>query len=287
MKILTRQYHTIRPNYRKLQHIHFPGISSFQHGLNIQQLLVDANLDYKSLEFKYRRIQRQRQQISTNTNDSSLLALKNKIENLQPLPTILTFEFDNVYAGGLRLKSEVSPNDLEGFKRIGGQYFQLERGGQVTWHGKGQLVAYFILDLKCFVKLSTKFYINNVLLKSIQNLLKKTYHLDSVVGVENPGVWIKDNKSKLLSESLKISSVGVRIRHGITEYGIALNINPDLKYLNTFEMCGLKNKRATSIHKQLSHLPVPSVEHVGKLFVDEVALALEMNSVEHINANSL
>ena len=52
-------------------------------------------------------------------------------------------------------------------------------------------------------------------------------------------------------------------------------------------MCGLKNKRATSIHKQLSHLPVPSVEHVGKLFVDEVALALEMNSVEHINANSL
>lgn len=105
--------------------------------------------------------------------------------------------------------------------------------------------------------------------------------------MENPGVWIKDNKSKLLSESLKISSVGVRIRHGITEYGIALNINPDLKYLNTFEMCGLKNKRATSIHKQLSHLPVPSVEHVGKLFVDEVALALEMNSVEHINANSL
>ena len=58
--------------------------------------------------------------------------------------------------------------------------------------------------------------------------------------MENPGVWIKDNKSKLLSESLKISSVGVRIRHGITEYGIALNINPDLKYLNTFEMCGLK-----------------------------------------------
>ena len=79
MKILTRQYHTIRPNYRKLQHIHFPGISSFQHGLNIQQLLVDANLDYKSLEFKYRRIQRQRQQISTNTNDSSLLALINKL----------------------------------------------------------------------------------------------------------------------------------------------------------------------------------------------------------------
>lgn len=302
MKILTRQYHTIRPNYRKLQHIHFPGISSFQHGLNIQQSLVDANLNYKSLEFKYRRIQRQQQQQLqqqpqsqpqqpfTNSKDTSLLDLKNKIEKLQPLPTILTFEFDNVYAGGLRLKSEVSTDDLEGFKRIGGQYYQLERGGQVTWHGKGQLVAYLILDLKNFVQLTTKCYINNVLLKSIQNVLKKSYNLDSVIGVENPGIWIEDNKSiLLLSESLKISSVGVRIRHGITEYGIALNINPDLKYLNTFEMCGLKNKRATSIHEQLdhNHLEIPSVEHVGKLFVDEVALALEMDSVEYINADSL
>lgn len=263
-----RTYHTIRPGYNLLKHVHFSGISTFQHGLNVQKTIADRHLNYKTLETKVRRMQRRNE-----LKDPNLLR---KVHSLQPSPTIFTFEFHNVYAGGLRLKNEINEIDIENFKKLGSRYYQLDRGGQVTWHGQGQLVAYLVLDLKSFEKLSTKCYVNNVLLKSAQNVLKDNYNLNTIL-TDNPGIWINDD--------LKIGSVGIRVRHGITDFGISLNINPDLKYLNTFEMCGLKNKRATSIKEQLGI--EPKIDDVVDLYVKEIAKALEVDKIVSITSDDL
>lgn len=273
--ILQRSYHSINREYTTLKHVHFKGISTFQHGLNIQKLITDNFLNYKTLETKIRRLQRRNE-----LNDLSILR---KFQSLKPCPIILTFEFNNVYAGGLRSKNEISLIDIENFKKLGSEYYQLDRGGQLTWHGNGQLVSYLILDLKNFEKLSTKCFVNNVLLKSAQILFDENYNLKTNIQSENPGLWINDNNNN--QDFKKIASVGIRVRHGITDFGISLNINPDLKFLNTFEMCGLKNKKQTSINQQLGINP--TIDEVANLYVKQIGKALEVDKIISITSDEL
>ncbi|RCK60730.1 Octanoyltransferase, mitochondrial [Candida viswanathii] len=265
---LLRSYHTIRPGHTVLNHVHFPGITTFQHGLDMQRAITDVHLSYKSLETKVRRMKRRHELTDPSVVD--------RVHAAQPRATIFTFEFHNVYAGGLRLKNELSPQDIANFATLGSEYYQLERGGQVTWHGEGQLVAYLMLDLKAYDKLTTKCFVSNVLLKSAQNVLKEGYGLDTIQ-TENPGIWVTDD--------LKIGSVGIRVRHGITDFGISLNVDPELKFLNTFEMCGLKSKRATSVREQLGI--VPKIEEVADLYVTQIGKALEVDEIVSVTANDL
>ncbi|CAI5757592.1 unnamed protein product [Candida verbasci] len=260
-------YQTIKQNYNKtLQHFNYKGISSFQNGLNVQQQYMIENLAYKSLQSKFKSLSKKYP--GQYINETEL----NSLELLKPSPKILTFEFDNVYAGGLKSKIELNDTEISKYKKFGGEYFQLNRGGQVTWHGQGQLTSYLLIDIKSFKNLTAKCFVSNVLLNSIIEVLKK-YDIKATTDDENPGVWI-DNDTK-------IASVGIRVRHGITEFGIALNINPNLKYSNQFEMCGLKDKSATSIYE--INGKNPSVEEVGDLFTKEVAKALNIENIQKID----
>lgn len=278
---MSRYYHTINKANRTLQHIHFPGTSTFQHGLDIQSALMEQNLNYKRLESKIRRIEKLNSTLSFNKQ-----ALLYKLHQLQPPATVLTFQFENVYASGLKLKKQISQQDIENFTRFGCKFYQLERGGQVTWHGKGQLVAYVVVDLKSFVKLSAKCFVNRVLLQSVVNVLAK-FGVQGKILDENPGIWVMNNHGEEERED-KIASVGIRVHHGVTEFGIALNIDPDLKFLNTFEMCGLKLKQATSLRRELQKSSgqkedtLPSIDEAATLFAKEVAKALEMENIDKI-----
>lgn len=237
---------------------------------------MDANLDFKTAEFKLRQMELRSKKNNTELNEETK-AVISKIRDLQPLPTILTFEFNNVYAGGLKLKQEIGPELVKRFETLGCEYHQLDRGGQVTWHGQGQLVAYSLVDLKAFEKLSAKCFVSRVLLDSITKLLDKNFGIQSSV-TENPGVWVTPND--------KIASVGIRVKRGVTEYGISLNVDPNLKFLNTFEMCGLKQKRATSIREQKPESEVP-VKDVAHMFVREVAEVLSMDRIEYVSGDKL
>ncbi|EGW34961.1 uncharacterized protein SPAPADRAFT_132353 [Spathaspora passalidarum NRRL Y-27907] len=268
-----KKFWPIRESYGTLRHIHFPGITSFQHGLDIQQALVNHNLHFKSTEFNIRKIQKTRGDTLTYKETQ----LIDKILDLKPLPTILTFEFNNVYAGGLRSKEEVSPELREQYEKSGCEFHQLDRGGQVTWHGKGQLVAYSVIDIKAFHNLTAKCFVTSILLESVKRTLLNNFGLKSEV-IENPGVWT--------SADDKIASVGIRIKRGISEYGISLNVNPDLKFMNSFIMCGLDGKRATSIMKELGETSA-TVEQVANMYVKEVAELLNMPKIEYIQANEL
>lgn len=265
-------------NYKTLRHIHFPGITKFEDGQKIQQTIVNANLDFKKLSSKIIKQQKSiaAQGYALSEYEDGLLE---KILAMKPFPTLLTFEFDNVYTGGKKMKQDPDlANKIKSFKQLGCDYHQLERGGEVTWHGNGQLVAYAVLDLKQFKNLTVKCFVDAVLLKAVQNTLKKNYNLESYVN-DNPGVWMSPNDDK-------IASVGCNIQRAITSYGIGLNVKPDMKYLNTYVMCGLPGVRATSI-QQLKPDSDLDIKEVGHQFAREFAKLLNITTVEHMDGEDL
>lgn len=265
-------------NYKTLRHIHFDGITPFQEGQQLQQLILDANLSFKQIESKIKKNQLdlQKQGFEVNDYEKQLLS---KILEMKPHPTLLTFQFNNVYTGGKRIKQDPTiSKQIEHFRELGCEFHQLERGGEITWHGEGQLVAYLILDLKKFKNLTVRCFVDSVLLKSIQDMLMKNYNLKSYLN-SNPGVWMEPN-------NLKISSVGTNIQRGVTSYGIALNVTPELKFLNTFTMCGLPGISATSIQQLKPDLKL-SMKDVAYQYSKEIAKNLNIVTVEHMNGEQI
>ena len=113
------------------------------------------------------------------------------------------------------------------------------RGGKITWHGPGQLICYFVIDLRKRDKDIRKFI--NLIEKTIIDTLKK-YKIYSFSDRKNIGIWIKeDNKIK------KIAAIGIKIRKWIAFHGFSLNIHNSLKEYNKIIPCGIKNKDITCL----------------------------------------
>lgn len=265
-------------NYKTLRHIHFPGITSFAQGQAIQNAMVSANLDFKKMELKIRKQQRDMSLQGLVLQEYEQEFIK-RVLSMKPFPTLLTFEFENVYTGGKQMKQDPDlANKIKLYEALGCTYHQLERGGQVTWHGQGQLTAYSILDLKQFSNLNVRCFVDGVLLKSVQNMLKKNYGLTTFLN-ENPGVWVEQHDKK-------IALVGCNIQRAITSYGIGLNVKPDLKYLNTHVMCGLPGAKAVSI-EQLKPDVELDVKTAGEQYAKEFAKLLGITTVEHMDGLEL
>ena len=272
------KFYPLIDGYKTLRHVHFNGITNFQEGQNLQQSVLDANLSFKQIESKIKKNQAQlaSQGFKVSEYEEELLS---KIMAMRPMPTLLTFEFNNVYTGGKKVKKDPEIDDkLKQFKDMGCEFHQLERGGDLTWHGNGQLVAYLILDLKLFKHLTVRCFVDSVLLKSVQDVLQKNYQLNSLLN-ENPGVWLD-------KQDQKIASIGCNIQRGITTYGSGLNVNPDLKYLNTFTMCGLPDTKATSIQEQKPESQL-SIKEVAYQYSKQVASNLNITTVEHVNGEEV
>lgn len=237
-----------------LKHSHFTNIK-FKAGDEIQKSILEKNIEYLATKQKIK------QEISKESF------------NVRPSPTLLTFEFDNVYTGGRKVRKDQNLSQkIANFRTTGSEYYDLTRGGEITWHGKGQLVAYCILDLRCLSKTSLRHYIDNILLKSVINVLSK-YNIKGFLN-ENPGVWV--------SKDQKISSIGCQVLRGITSYGISLNVNPDLDFLNTYEMCGLIDTNATSINNFQKEKKI-TVKEIADEYAKEISKLLEVSGVEKLN----
>ena len=116
---------------------------------------------------------------------------------------------------------------------------QTSRGGKITWHGRGQLVCYFVIDLSRRGKDIRKFI--NLIEKTIIETLKK-YNIYSFSDRKNVGIWIKDdNKTK------KIGAIGIKIRKWIAFHGFSLNINNSLNEYRKIIPCGIKSKDITCL----------------------------------------
>ena len=116
---------------------------------------------------------------------------------------------------------------------------QTDRGGDVTYHGPGQLVAYPIINLKKR-KIGVKSYV-----KMIEQLISNTlmyYGLETHVPIKETGVWVEDKK---------IASIGIHVSRGVTMHGLSININTDLSYFDNIISCGIEGVKMTTIDKEL------------------------------------
>ena len=114
------------------------------------------------------------------------------------------------------------------------------RGGKITYHGPGQLICYFVIDLKKRKKDVRKFI--SLIEKTIIDTLK-LYKIDTFADKKNIGIWHKSN-----SKIEKVAAVGVRVRKWIAYHGFSININNDLKKYNTIIPCGIRDKGVTNLN---------------------------------------
>jgi len=128
---------------------------------------------------------------------------------------------------------------------------QTDRGGEVTFHGPGQLVIYFLLDIKQ-KKLGPKALVAN-LQNLIQNILKN-YSIESSFIEGAPGVYVEDKK---------IASIGLRISKGRSYHGISLNVNMDLTPFSLINPCGYEGLEVTQISHFVSNVALEDVESVA------------------------
>lgn len=177
--------------------------------------------------------------------------IKVKLENRNqtiPTPTnnyLLIVEHPSVYTIGKSGKENHLLVSQEFLKSINATYYRVNRGGDITYHGKGQLVMYPILDLENFFTDIHK-YVRNLEEVIIRTL--KDYGINAKRSKGETGVWIEPDN---LQRARKICAIGVRSSRWVTMHGLAFNINTDLKYFDYIIPCGIKNKKVTSLHIEL------------------------------------
>lgn len=132
------------------------------------------------------------------------------------------------------------------------------RGGDVTYHGPGQLVVYPIVDLRSKLRKDVHRYVRNLELTAIRTL--KDFDLSGTPRPPHTGIWIGDRK---------IAAIGIAVRRCITFHGLALNVNTDLDYFRRIVPCGLAWADVTSMAKELGE--PPSMDCVRQRFLDHFA----------------
>jgi lipoyl(octanoyl) transferase len=129
-------------------------------------------------------------------------------------------------------------------KQINATFYRINRGGDITYHGPGQIVGYPIIDLEKF-GFGVREYIEKLEESIIQAM--KEYHIESGRLEGSTGVWLETGTPK----TRKISAIGVRVSRYVTMHGFALNINTDLNYFSYINPCGFQDKGVTSVAKEL------------------------------------
>lgn len=183
----------------------------------------------------------------------------------QSIPTknyLIFCQHPHVYTlGKSGNKKNLLLNDFE-LERSGVDYYKINRGGDITYHGPGQLVIYPIFDLDNFFTDIHKYlrFLEDIVI----NVLKK-FLVNGVRISGSTGVWVPP-KGKNLTHR-KICAMGVRASRWVTMHGIAFNVDVDLSYFNNIIPCGIQNKGVTSLKNELDKNV--SLEKVEKIFKSE------------------
>lgn len=168
-----------------------------------------------------------------------------KKQGIKPFiqPHIFLCEHPHVYTIGKSGKESNVLINRDKLTELGAELIRSDRGGDVTYHGPGQLVCYPVLDLDG-LKLSTKDFVY-LLEETVIDLLK-SYGIRSGVIHGATGVWLDAGTTR----ERKICSAGLKVSRGITMHGIALNVNTNLKYFSYINPCGFSSDKMTSMQKE-------------------------------------
>lgn len=153
--------------------------------------------------------------------------------------TLLLLEHPHVYTLGRNARRENLLVSEARLAEIGAQLFDTDRGGDITYHGPGQLVGYPIFDLTQHRR-DIAWYMRS--LEEVFIRVAKDYGIDAVRVVGAPGVWVGNEK---------LVALGVHISRWVTSHGFAFNVSPDLGYFDHIVPCGLKDKGVTSLARLL------------------------------------
>ncbi len=219
--------------------------------MNKQPIIFEdlGQMDYQSA-WDY-----QEQLLQENVKKKSLAYSEEPGVNDQQLPTancqlttqhhLLFVEHPPVYTLGKsgNIENVLITEEMRSAKGI--EFFRTNRGGDITFHGPGQIVGYPILDLEKFYTDIGK-YLRNI--EEVIILTLREYGIEAGRSAGETGVWID---AEIKGKERKICAIGVRSSRWITMHGFALNVNTDLNYFNFIIPCGITNKQVTSIEKEL------------------------------------
>ena len=158
-----------------------------------------------------------------------------KVFNQELNNSIIFVEHDPVYTLG---KNADQNNILSNYPKDV-EIYNIDRGGDVTYHGPGQLVGYPIINIK-YLNMSIGRYIHT--LEDVLINILNEFGISAQIRDKLIGVWVGDEK---------IGAIGVRVKNGVTMHGFALNVNTDLTYFKGIIPCGIDNCKVTSIEKIL------------------------------------
>lgn len=157
-------------------------------------------------------------------------------------------------------------------KRV--SFFKINRGGDITFHGPGQVVGYPILDLDYFFSDIGKYL---RLMEETIILTLKEYGIEAGRSKGETGVWLEPDSP---SRARKICAIGVRCSRWVTMHGFAFNVNTDLSYFDLIIPCGIQNKAVTSLQKELrrevdmNEVKEKIIHYFGELYDAEMILSV-------------
>lgn len=201
-----------------------------------------------------------------------ILDQKTHNRNLLPEEQVLTSNFllfcqhPHVYTLGRNGKAENLLYSPEQLPAIGASYYHINRGGDITYHGPGQIIVYPVIDLENFFTDIHKY------MRLLEEAIIRTladFHIDAGRIPGLTGVWLDYEQQQ---NPRKICAMGVKTSRWATMHGLALNVNTDLSYFNHIVPCGIADKAVTSMVAEAgSLLPIAEVEarlltHLTELF---------------------
>jgi lipoyl(octanoyl) transferase len=210
------------------------GVMDYQSAWDYQEQLLQENVKRKS------EARSQMSDITVKVSDFPSLT-----SDFDTQHHLLFVEHPPVYTLGKSgsIENVLITDEMRTAKGI--EFFRTNRGGDITFHGPGQIVGYPILDLEKFYTDIGK-YLRNI--EEVIIITLKEYGIDAGRSAGETGVWID---ADIKGKERKICAIGVRSSRWITMHGFALNVNTDLNYFNFIIPCGITNKQVTSIEKEL------------------------------------